>query len=62
MFSSEELKNKRRSICLECPKLKQVIIIGKTCGRFALPTDDTCGCIIESKIALEFTKCPQNKW
>lgn len=49
--TSEELSEKRYSICLECPEL---INLTKQCKQ--------CGCFMNVKTKLESAKCPLGKW
>jgi hypothetical protein len=48
---SEEIENKRYSICKACPEL---INITKQCKK--------CGCFMNMKTKLEASKCPLGKW
>jgi hypothetical protein len=50
-WASEELAEKRYSICLECPEL---IKLTKQCKK--------CGCFMSAKTKLESAKCPIGKW
>jgi hypothetical protein len=49
--TTQELFDKRFSICLDCPEL---INITKQCKK--------CGCFMNAKAALESAKCPIGKW
>jgi hypothetical protein len=49
--ASEELANKRYSICEECPQLIQLT---KQCKE--------CGCFMNLKTKLEQATCPLGKW
>jgi hypothetical protein len=51
VFVSEEISNKRFSICVECPELIQLT---KTCKK--------CGCFMSAKTKIEKAQCPLNKW
>lgn len=46
---SDEAKEKRLSICMNCPFLK-----GQTCLK--------CGCYARFRASLEHKKCPIEKW
>jgi len=48
---SEEVEEKRFSICEECPEL---IKITKQCKQ--------CGCFMKMKVKLKEAKCPIGKW
>jgi hypothetical protein len=50
-YVSEEISNKRYSICLKCPEL---IKLTKQCKK--------CGCIMNTKTKLEKAICPIGKW
>jgi hypothetical protein len=50
-YVSEEISNKRYSICLECP---QLINLTKQCKE--------CGCFMYTKTKLENATCPIGKW
>lgn len=49
-YVSEEEKDRRYSICEECPHLKAT----KRC--------DKCGCFMAAKTKLLHATCPINKW
>jgi hypothetical protein len=45
--------NKRKEICLKCENIKKVLGIN-TCSK--------CGCIINIKVEILNTNCPEGKW
>lgn len=49
--TSEEVANKRHSLCLVCPEF---ISLTKQCKK--------CGCFMPIKIKLESSLCPLGKW
>ncbi len=51
VFVSEEIANKRFSVCVECPELIQLT---KQCKK--------CGCFMSTKTKIEKAQCPLNKW
>lgn len=48
-FASDELKEKRISICNGCSYLEDQICT-------------SCGCIFQTLMTYTTSKCPQNKW
>jgi hypothetical protein len=58
----------RMHTCKHCPKYKQNLLVGPTCGTLAIPEYDTagkmtaCGCILRIKTKIKSRHCPQGKW
>ena len=56
--SDDMMADRRRAICMECPKLKadnrKIATYKYKCGE--------CGCFMEPKIKIKTEKCPLNKW
>lgn len=50
-YVSEEISNKRYSICLDCPEL---VNFTKQCNK--------CGCFMYAKTKLKQATCPIGKW
>lgn len=53
IIASKETQLARLDQCLECPHRKILLGVSKC---------DLCGCAIRSKIVVNNTKCPDNKW
>jgi|694.fasta_scaffold128036_3 hypothetical protein len=49
-YASDEEKDRRYSICQDCPHLT----VAKTCTK--------CGCFMVAKTKLLNATCPENKW
>ena len=49
-YASDEEKDRRYSICQDCPHLT----VAKTCTK--------CGCFMVAKTKLFNATCPENKW
>lgn len=59
---SNEVRDKRRSICNECPfKRDSFKLFGITIFKHE-PQCKKCKCLINKKTLFEFAKCPEGKW
>lgn len=73
---NEELKDKRLSICRNCPLYTETGLIGPMCSPYLYVNPETedvstrfktgyirgCGCRLNAKARLKDAKCPLDKW
>ena len=57
----------RKNKCVYCPKFKENLLVGPTCGTLAIPEYEdgkmvACGCILNIKWKIKSAHCPQGKW
>lgn len=55
MLAPKEEQVRRFNICKECPELRFIPVV-------RMAQCKACGCPIKTKVALNVSKCPKDKW